>query len=93
MTVVDLPGMIAHHEVAECKQIIDDMTQKYIENENCIILAVSPAGDDIENSMAIAAAKKVDPERKRTIGASQLAWRQTAVTLPVLRDRCTLTCW
>ena len=41
---------------------------KYIEQENTIILAISPANGDIANSDGLAYAKKVDPDRDRTFG-------------------------
>ena len=40
----------------------------YIEDSNVIILAISSATEDIENSVSIKLAKKYDPEGKRTIG-------------------------
>ena len=40
----------------------------YIKNSNVIILAISSATEDIENSVSIKLAKEYDPEGKRTIG-------------------------
>ena len=43
-----------------------------------IILAITPANQDITNSDALKLALEVDPEGERTIGASSLAserWR------------------
>jgi len=44
------------------------MVEEYITNENCIILAVSPAIDDLANSEALAMARKYDPQGMRTVG-------------------------
>jgi dynamin 1-like protein len=44
------------------------MLRKYISNENCIIMAVSKATDDLANSESLKLAREVDPEGLRTIG-------------------------
>lgn len=44
------------------------MIQDYIQHPSCIILAVSPANQDIVNSDALDMARQVDPEGHRTIG-------------------------
>ncbi|CAN5951084.1 unnamed protein product [Sphagnum jensenii] len=41
---------------------------KYIRNENCLIMAVSKATDDLANSESLKLAREVDPEGLRTIG-------------------------
>lgn len=40
----------------------------YIEQPNALILALSPANQDLANSDALKLAKEVDPEGERTIG-------------------------
>ncbi|XP_054707180.1 dynamin-1-like, partial [Uloborus diversus] len=71
LTLVDLPGLIknvvgdqAETSIAEVR----NMVLQYIEQPNSLILAVSPANQDIANSDALNIAKEVDPERERTIG-------------------------
>lgn len=44
------------------------MIKHYIKNENCLIMAVSKATDDLANSESLKLARTVDPEGSRTIG-------------------------
>ena len=50
------------------KYSIERMVQKYISNNNTIILAVSNAAVDLQNSKALKIARDVDPDGKRIIG-------------------------
>ncbi|CAG0917416.1 unnamed protein product, partial [Notodromas monacha] len=71
LTLVDLPGLTKNpigEQSASIVQEIRDMVIEFIQPENTIILAVSPANQDIANSDAIQVAKLVDPEGLRTIG-------------------------
>jgi dynamin 1-like protein len=47
---------------------IKDMVLAFIRPENTIILAVTPANADLANSVALKAARSVDPDFNRTIG-------------------------
>lgn len=47
---------------------IREMLMKYISKSACIILAVSPANQDLANSEGLKMAREVDPEGVRTIG-------------------------
>ncbi|KAF6150776.1 hypothetical protein GIB67_020859 [Kingdonia uniflora] len=47
---------------------IDNMVRSYVEKPNSIILAISPANQDIATSDAIKLAKEVDPSGERTFG-------------------------
>ena len=47
---------------------IRDMIMQFITKESCLILAVSPANQDLANSDALKLAKEADPEGLRTIG-------------------------
>ena len=47
---------------------IRDMINDFIKQENTLILAVSPANQDLANSDALKLARAVDPEGLRTIG-------------------------
>ena len=44
------------------------LIMEYIARPNAIILAVTPANQDIVNSDALKMAREVDPEGKRTLG-------------------------
>ena len=44
------------------------MINEFIKPENTIILAVTPANQDLANSDALKLARKVDPDGLRTIG-------------------------
>ncbi|GER37190.1 dynamin, partial [Striga asiatica] len=47
---------------------IEMMVRSYVEKPNCIILAISPANQDIATSDAIKLAREVDPTGERTFG-------------------------
>ncbi|KAF3556121.1 hypothetical protein F2Q69_00014560 [Brassica cretica] len=47
---------------------IESMVRTYVDKPNCIILAISPANQDIATSDAIKLAKEVDPAGERTFG-------------------------
>ena len=44
------------------------MLYSYIRQENTVILAVTPANQDLANSDALKISREVDPEGKRTLG-------------------------
>ena len=67
MTVVDLPGIIrvsVGDQDHESIQTVRDMVLEYIKKDKCIILAVTPTGQDLANSDALELAKIVDPDGK-----------------------------
>jgi len=71
ITLVDLPGQVQNAIADQPEDIavtIKAMIMRYIEPENSLILAITPATDDLANSVAINLAKKVDPEGVRTLG-------------------------
>ncbi|KAL5973694.1 Phragmoplastin drp1e [Asimina triloba] len=47
-------------------QDIENMVRSYVEKPNCIILAISPANQDIATSDAIKLSREVDPSGERT---------------------------
>ncbi|XP_061355758.1 phragmoplastin DRP1E-like isoform X2 [Gastrolobium bilobum] len=49
-------------------QEIETMVRSYVEKPNCIILAISPANQDIATSDAIKLSREVDPTGERTFG-------------------------
>lgn len=71
LTLVDLPGMTkvaVGDQPQDIERQIRDMLMTYIVKDSCLILAVSPANQDLANSDALKLAKEVDPQGLRTIG-------------------------
>lgn len=71
LTLVDLPGMTkvaVGDQPVDIEKQIREMIMQFIIKESCLILAVSPANQDLANSDALKIAKEVDPEGMRTIG-------------------------
>lgn len=71
LTLIDLPGLtkVAVEEQPESVvKDIEDMVRSYVEKPNCIILAISPANQDIATSDAIKLSREVDPTGERTFG-------------------------
>jgi dynamin 1-like protein len=68
---VDLPGLTKNPVEGQpdnIEDILKEMIVKFIEKDNSLILAVSPANVDLANSDALKLARSVDPDGKRTIG-------------------------
>lgn len=71
LTVIDLPGLTkvpVGDQPHDIEAQIRDMIMEFITRPNCVILAVSPANQDLANSDALKLAKEVDPQGIRTIG-------------------------
>ncbi|XP_045807997.1 phragmoplastin DRP1C-like [Trifolium pratense] len=71
LTLIDLPGLTKVAVEGQSESIVQDienMVRSYVEKPNCIILAISPANQDIATSDAIKIAKEVDPSGDRTFG-------------------------
>lgn len=71
LTLVDLPGLVKNPVGDQSENVVDEvreMVLNYISQPKCLILAVSPANQDLANSDSLNIAKLVDPERERTIG-------------------------
>ncbi|KAJ8556514.1 hypothetical protein K7X08_032266 [Anisodus acutangulus] len=71
LTLVDLPGLTkvaVEGQPEGIVQEIEDMVRSYIEKPNCILLAITPANQDVATSDAIKIAREVDPAGERTIG-------------------------
>ncbi|CAN1254464.1 Dynamin-related protein 5A [Linum perenne] len=49
-------------------QDIENMVRSFIEKPNCLILAISPANQDLATSDAIKISREVDPSGERTFG-------------------------
>ncbi|XP_064612205.1 interferon-induced GTP-binding protein Mx3-like [Liolophura sinensis] len=69
LTLIDLPGIARYSEAnAQIEQQIIQLIKKFIKSDNTIILAVFPAGTDVDTVAAFRLARDVDPELKRTMG-------------------------
>ena len=71
LTLVDLPGITKipiGDQPPDIEVKIKKLVMEYVTKPNSIILAVSPANQDIVNSDALKLAREVDPEGRRTIG-------------------------
>ncbi|CAH9128750.1 unnamed protein product [Cuscuta epithymum] len=71
LTLVDLPGLTKVAVEGQPESIVEDiemMVRSYVAKPNCIILAISPANQDIATSDAIKLAREVDPSGERTFG-------------------------
>ncbi|KAE8735911.1 Dynamin-related protein 3A isoform 2 [Hibiscus syriacus] len=71
MTLIDLPGITTvpvGYQPSDIETRIRIMIVEHINNENCIILAVSPANSDLTTSGALQIAKLADPSGSRTVG-------------------------
>ncbi|XP_047330439.1 phragmoplastin DRP1C-like [Impatiens glandulifera] len=71
LTLIDLPGLTkiaVEGQPDNIVQDIENLVRSYIEKPNCIILAISPANQDIATSDAIKLARDVDPTGERTFG-------------------------
>lgn len=71
LTLIDLPGLTKVAVEGQPDSIVADienMVRSYVEKPNSIILAISPANQDIATSDAIKLAREVDPNGERTWG-------------------------
>ncbi|XP_050378800.1 dynamin-related protein 5A [Argentina anserina] len=71
LTLVDLPGLTkvaVEGQPDSIVQDIENMVRSYIEKPNSIILAISPANQDLATSDAIKISREVDPTGERTLG-------------------------
>ncbi|CAA2965353.1 dynamin-related 5A-like [Olea europaea subsp. europaea] len=71
LTLIDLPGLTKVAVEGQPESIVHDienMVRTYIEKPNCIILAISPANQDLATSDAIKISREVDPKGERTFG-------------------------
>ncbi|KAG6395127.1 hypothetical protein SASPL_145765 [Salvia splendens] len=71
LTLIDLPGLTKVAVEGQPDSVVEDienMVRSYVEKPNCIILAISPANQDIATSDAIKLSRDVDPSGERTFG-------------------------
>lgn len=73
LSLVDLPGLIRNKLASQKAGIvekIENLIYTYIANPKTVILAISPANNDIANSIALEKAREVDPKGVRTLGVN-----------------------
>ncbi|CAA2956169.1 dynamin-related protein 1E-like [Olea europaea var. sylvestris] len=71
LTLIDLPGLTKvaiEGQPESIAQDIEAMVRSFVDKPNCIILAISPANQDIATSDAIKLSREVDPMGERTFG-------------------------
>ncbi|XP_022737243.1 dynamin-related protein 1E-like isoform X1 [Durio zibethinus] len=71
LTLIDLPGLTKVAVEGQPDSIVQDiesMVRSYVEKPNCIILAITPANQDIATSDAMKLSREVDPTGERTFG-------------------------
>merc|ERR1711971_106309 len=71
ITLIDLPGMTkiaVGDQPTDIGAQINDMIMQFICRDTCLILAVTPANQDLATSDALQMARQADPEGHRTIG-------------------------
>lgn len=71
LTLIDLPGLTkvpVGDQPPDIEQQIREMILNYITRDNCLILAVTPANQDLATSDALKLSKEVDCDGLRTIG-------------------------
>ncbi|QCD81469.1 dynamin-related protein 1E-like [Vigna unguiculata] len=71
LTLIDLPGLTKVAVEGQSESIVQDienMIHSYVDKPNCLILAITPANQDIATSDAIKVSRQVDPTGERTFG-------------------------
>ncbi|KAK2662409.1 hypothetical protein Ddye_000983 [Dipteronia dyeriana] len=71
LTLIDLPGLTkvaVEGQPESVVQEIESMVRSYVEKPNSLILAVTPANQDLAISDAIKLSREVDPAGDRTFG-------------------------
>uniref|UniRef100_A0A915D9I8 Dynamin-like protein n=1 Tax=Ditylenchus dipsaci TaxID=166011 RepID=A0A915D9I8_9BILA len=70
LTLVDLPGIVKNpigKQDANIEEWTKAMVKTYISNPQSIILALSPANQDMQTTEALKIAREVDPKGERTL--------------------------
>ncbi|PRQ31614.1 putative dynamin central domain, dynamin, GTPase domain, Dynamin superfamily [Rosa chinensis] len=67
LALIDLPGL-TKGQAESIVEDIENMVRGFIEKPNCIIMAISPANQDLATSDAIKISCEVDPKGERTFG-------------------------
>ncbi|OEL18666.1 Dynamin-related protein 5A [Dichanthelium oligosanthes] len=86
LTLIDLPGLTKVAVEGQPDSIVHDienMVRLFIEKPNCIILAISPANQDLATSDAIKISREVDPKntRRKVLSTTiSMDWIQSLIT-------------
>ncbi|XP_058764928.1 phragmoplastin DRP1E-like [Vicia villosa] len=71
LTLVDLPGLTKVAVEGQPESIVQDienLIHSYVDKPNCLILAITPANQDVATSDAVKVSRQVDPAGERTFG-------------------------
>ncbi|CAI8609467.1 unnamed protein product [Vicia faba] len=71
LTLVDLPGLTKVAVEGQPENIVQDienLIHSYVDKPNCLILAITPANQDVATSDAVKVSRQVDPAGERTFG-------------------------
>ncbi|KAJ4728768.1 putative Dynamin [Melia azedarach] len=71
LTLIDLPGLTKVAVEGQPESIVQEielMVRSYVEKPNSLILAITPANQDLATSDAIKLSREVDPTGERTFG-------------------------
>lgn len=71
LSLIDLPGITkipVGDQPDDIEKRIKQMINIYTSNPNSLVLAISPANNDIANSDSLKLARQVDPDGERTLG-------------------------
>jgi dynamin 1-like protein len=71
LTLVDLPGLTkipVGEQPPDIEHQVRQLALSYVQGENALILAVTPANIDLVNSDALKLARQADPAGSRTVG-------------------------
>ena len=78
ITLIDLPGMTkiaVGDQPTDIGAQINDMIMQFICRDTCLILAVTPANQDLATSDALQMARQADPEGK---DSGSLIWKESS---------------
>lgn len=93
LTLIDLPGLTKIPVGDQPRDIdlqIEKLVRSYVNNEQTIILAISPGNVDIANSDSLRLARKVDPKGLRTLGVITKVdlMEDSAESIKLLQGKC-----
>ena len=77
ITLIDLPGMTkiaVGDQPTDIGAQINDMIMQFICRDTCLILAVTPANQDLATSDALQMARQADPEGKE----ADFIWKESS---------------
>ncbi|XP_074133131.1 dynamin-1-like protein [Sminthopsis crassicaudata] len=70
LTLIDLPGLTkvpVGDQPPDIEVLVRDLNLSYINNSNCLLLAVTAANTDMSTSESLKLAREVDPDGRRTL--------------------------